>query len=164
MRPTRDTRHLTWLLAWAVVFCDIGTSVYTVPGILYGNVHDKTPFFVLLTIGGFVLFALKYIQVTWRNPEGGGVVTITTKAFGPLWGCMGGMLIITSYFLTAAISAVAGFQYIGSLVPYIDDHIVILGSLGLLALAAINIVGIRESATVALSLTDTPMKPVIETG
>ncbi len=77
---------------------------------------------------------------------------------------MGGMLIITSYFLTAAISAVAGFQYIGSLVPYIDDHIVILGSLGLLALAAINIVGIRESATVALSLTDTPMKPVIETG
>ncbi len=77
---------------------------------------------------------------------------------------MGGMLIITSYFLTAAISAVAGFQYIGSLVPYIDAHIVILGSLGLLALAAINIVGIRESATVALSLTDTPMKPVIETG
>ncbi len=164
MRPTRDTRQLTWLLAWAVVCCDIGTSVYYVPGILYGNVHDKTPFFVLLTTGGCVLLALKYSEVTWRNPEGGGVVTITTKAFGPLWGCMGGMLIITSYFLTAAISAVAGFQYIGSLVPTIDAHIVILGSLGLLALAAINIVGIRESATVALSLTDTSMKPVIETG
>ena len=150
MRPTRDTRQLTWLLAWAVVFCDIGTSVYTVPGILYGNVHDKTPFFVLLTIGGFVLLALKYIEITWRHPEGGGVVTITTKAFGPFWGCMGGMLIITSYFLTAAISAVAEFQYIGSLVPTIVAHIVILGNLGLLALAAINIVGIRESATVAI--------------
>ena len=51
-----------------------------------------------------------------------------------------------------------------SLVPTIDARLVFLDSLGLLALAAINIVGIRESATVTLSLTDTPMKPVIETG
>ncbi|MDP6560429.1 MAG: hypothetical protein QF619_09980, partial [Candidatus Binatia bacterium] len=39
---------------------------------------------------GFVLLALKYIKITWRNSEGGGVVTMTTKAFGPKWGCMGG--------------------------------------------------------------------------
>ena len=49
---------------------------------------------------GFTVF-----MISWRNPEGGGVVTITTKALGPLWGCLGGMLITTSYFLTAAISA-----------------------------------------------------------
>ena len=48
MQPTRDTRQLNWLLAWAVVFCDIGTSVYYVPGILYGHIKDATPFFVLL--------------------------------------------------------------------------------------------------------------------
>jgi hypothetical protein len=47
MKSTRDTRQLNWLLAWAIVFCDIGTSVYYVPGILYGSVHNKTPFFVL---------------------------------------------------------------------------------------------------------------------
>jgi amino acid transporter len=93
MRPTRDTRQLTWFLAWAVVFCDIGTSVYYVPGILYGHVKDATPFFVLLTTGGFILLALKYIEISWRNPEGGGVVTITTKAFGPMGGCLSGMLI-----------------------------------------------------------------------
>ena len=44
MEPTRDTRQLSWFLAWAVVFCDIGTSVYYVPGILYGNVGNNTPF------------------------------------------------------------------------------------------------------------------------
>lgn len=150
MQPTRDTRQLNWLLAWAVVFCDIGTSVYYVPGILYGNVQNRTPFFVLLTTGGFVLLALKYIEITWRNPEGGGVVTITTKALGPLWGCAGGMLIITSYFLTAAISAVSSFQYIGSAIPFIDSHTVLLACLGLIALALINVVGIRESAAIAL--------------
>jgi len=144
------TRQLTWSLAWAVVFCDIGTSVYYVPGILYGSVRDKTPFFVLLTTVGFVLLALKYIEITWRNPEGGGVVTITTKAFGPMWGCTGGMLITTSYFLTAAISAVAGFQYIGTVFPIIQEYVVPLSCLGLILLAAINIIGIRESAAIAL--------------
>jgi len=150
MRPTRDTRQLNWLLAWAVVFCDIGTSVYYVPGILYGHVKDATPFFVLLTTGGFVLLALKYIEISWRNPEGGGVVTITTKAFGPMWGCLGGMLITVDYFLTTAISAVSGFQYIGSIFPALDQHILLLACSGIAALAILNIIGIRESATVAL--------------
>ena len=150
MRPTHDTRQLNWFLAWAVVFCDIGTSVYYVPGILYGHVRDATPFFVLLTTGGFILLALKYIEISWRNPEGGGVVTITTKAFGPMWGCLGGMLITVDYFLTTAISAVSGFQYIGSVFPALDAHIVILSCLGVGVLAALNVIGIRESATVAL--------------
>ena len=150
MRPTRDTRQLNWFLAWAVVFCDIGTSVYYVPGILYGHVKNATPFFVLLTTGGFVLLALKYIEISWRNPEGGGVVTITTKAFGPMWGCLGGMLITVDYFLTTAISAVTGLQYIGSAFPSLDNYIVILSCIGVGILAALNIIGIRESATAAL--------------
>ena len=150
MGPTKDTRQLNWFLAWAVVFCDIGTSVYYVPGILYGHVRDATPFFVLLTTGGFILLSLKYIEISWRNPEGGGVVTITTKAFGPMWGCLGGMLIIVDYFLTTAISAVAGFQYIGSAFPTLDAHIVLLACAGVGVLAALNIIGIRESAAVAL--------------
>jgi len=150
MQPTKNTRQLNWFLTWAVVFCDIGTSVYYVPGILYGHVKDATPFFVLLTTGGFILLSLKYIEISWRNPEGGGVVTITTKAFGPMWGCLGGMLITVDYFLTTAISAVAGFQYIGSAFPVLDAHIVPLACLGVGVLAALNIIGIRESAAVAL--------------
>src|SRR5688572_2652942 len=155
MQQTKDTRQLTWLLAWAVVFCDIGTSVYYVPGILYGNVGDNTPFFVLLTTIGFIPLALKYIEISWRNPEGGGVVSITTKALGPMWGCLGGMLITTSYFLTAAISAVSGFHYVGSVLPFFDAYIVVSACFGLLALAILNIVGIRESATAALFMATT---------
>jgi amino acid transporter/nucleotide-binding universal stress UspA family protein len=150
MQPTKDTRQLNWFLAWAVVFCDIGTSVYYVPGILYGHVKDATPFFVLLTTGGFILLALKYIEISWRNPEGGGVVTITTKAFGPMWGCLGGMLITVDYFLTTAISTVSGLQYIGSVFPALDAHVVLLSCSGVAVLAGLNIIGIRESATASL--------------
>jgi amino acid transporter/nucleotide-binding universal stress UspA family protein len=67
-----------------------------------------------------------------------------------MWGCLGGMLIIVDYFLTTAISAVAGFQYVGSIFPALDAHVVLLACAGVGVLAALNIVGIRESATVAL--------------
>ena len=69
----QDFRQLGWLLAWAVVFCDIGTSVYYVPGILYGEVGNLAPAFVALTTIGFILLAAKYVEVSWRYPDGGGV-------------------------------------------------------------------------------------------
>jgi len=67
-----------------------------------------------------------------------------------MWGCLGGMLITVDYFLTTAISAVSGLQYIGSAFPSLDNYIVILSCIGVGILAALNIIGIRESATVAL--------------
>jgi len=137
------------MLAWAVVFCDIGTSVYYVPGILYGEVGNLAPAFVALTTIGFVLLAAKYVEVSWRNPEGGGVVTVATKAFSPFVGAIGGMLIIVDYFLTSAISSVSAFQYVGTVVPSIGHHVELMAALGLLLLGAINIIGIKESATLA---------------
>ena len=68
------------ILCWAVVFADIGTSVYYVPGILYGNVGNLAGFFVFLTMSVFVLLTLKYAEVTHRFPQGGGVVTVTPAA------------------------------------------------------------------------------------
>ncbi len=57
----QSLRQLTPLLVWAVVFCDIGTSVYYVPGILYERVGDVAPFFVWIGLAGFILLAVKYI-------------------------------------------------------------------------------------------------------
>src|SRR5262249_55586057 len=67
-----DLRQLGWTLAWAVVFCDIGTSIYYVPGILYHDVGDRAAIFIALVTIGFLFLAQKIQEVTWRNPEGGG--------------------------------------------------------------------------------------------
>src|SRR6185369_16482400 len=114
------------------------------------TVGNLAPLFVTLTTFGFVLLASKYTEIAWRNPEGGGVVTVATKAFNPRWGCLGGMLITVDYFLTSAISSVSGVQYLGSLFPFVDAHIVLLSTGALLLLAVVNIIGIRESALLAL--------------
>ncbi len=50
-----EAQRLGPFLCWAVVFADIGTSIYYVPGILYGTVGKLTGFFVLLTMTVFIL-------------------------------------------------------------------------------------------------------------
>src|SRR5437588_12498682 len=70
------------LLCWAVVFADIGTSIYYVPGILYNTegITTLAGFFVFLTMSVFVLLTLKYAEVTQRFPQVGGVVTVAAQA------------------------------------------------------------------------------------
>ena len=152
------------ILCWAVVFADIGTSVYYVPGILYGTagIGDLAGFFVLLTMSVFVLLTLKYAEVTHRFPQGGGVVTVASQALNRWFGALGGMFILVDYFLTAAISCLSGMQYLSVVILPLGATILIPG-LGefqlallvitiviLILLGMLNWVGISESAKVSL--------------
>ena len=140
------------LLCWSIVFADIGTSIYYVPGILSSSGYNqKAALFVVMTLLVFVLLSLKYAEVTWRNPEGGGVVTISSRALHPLVGLVGGCFIIVDYYLTAGLSAFSGVSYLAAVIPAAGFANAVPGTLLALAfLAALNIYGIRESATVSL--------------
>src|SRR3989442_12001823 len=139
------------LLCWSIVFADIGTSIYYVPGILSASGYNKrAAIFVLMTLVVFVLLALKYAEVTWRNPEGGGVVSIASRALHPFAGLIGGLFIIVDYYLTAAISAFSGIAYLAVLVPAVGWGNAVPGTLVALAgPAVLNIIGIPERAIVS---------------
>src|SRR2546423_3451728 len=109
------------ILCWAVVFADIGTSVYYVPGILYSSVGKLAGFFVFLTMTVFVLLTLKYAEVTHRFPQGGGVVTVAAQAINQWVGALGGMFILVDYFLTSAISCLSGMLYLSLVFPILDS-------------------------------------------
>ncbi len=139
---------LGWFLCWAVVFADIGTSVYYTPGILYGPFGTRAALFVTMTLVVFVLLTIKYTEVTWRFPEGGGVVNVASHAFHPYVGLLGGLFIMVDYFLTAAISTVSGFQYLSVVLPKMSPVVLPLTVIALLALGTLNALGIKESARV----------------
>lgn len=138
------------LLCWAVVFADIGSSIYYVPGILYSNVGGLAGFFVLLTMIVFVLLTLKYAEVSARFPEGGGVVSVAAQGIHPWAGALGGMFILVSYFLTAAISCLAAIQYLAVVFPAILPFTLIITIGVLLLLGVLNWIGISESARVSM--------------
>jgi amino acid transporter len=146
------------LLCWAVVFADIGTSIYYVPGILYGTVGKLAGFFVFLTMVVFVLLTFKYVEVTYRFPQGGGVVTVAAKALNRWFGALGGMFILVDYFLTSAISSLSGILYLSVVFTTIGPQTTFLGLsitvwitlLVLVLLGILNWIGISESAKVSL--------------
>lgn len=150
------------LLCWAVVFADIGTSIYYVPGILYGSVGNLAGFFVFLTMSVFVLLTLKYVEVTHRYPQGGGVVTVAATAINKWFGALGGMFILVDYFLTASISSLSGMQYLSVVIPALATSITLpmFGSIQiplllltitvLVLLGILNWIGVSESAKVSL--------------
>jgi amino acid transporter/nucleotide-binding universal stress UspA family protein len=152
----KSSGRLGPLLAWAVVFADIGTSIYYVPGLLFRELGGQSPSpaaaFVAATGIAFVFLSLKYVDVAARYPDGGGVVSVASDAFGPFVGCVGGILICGSYFLTGAISSVSGFQYLAAELPGLEVWITPAACGALVVLGMLNAVGIRESAVLTLVL------------
>ncbi|MBV9525623.1 MAG: APC family permease, partial [Candidatus Dormibacteraeota bacterium] len=147
--PARKPRpNLGAVLCWAVVFADIGTSVYYTPGILFRQVGAHAALFVTLTLGVFVLLALKYAEVAWRYPHGGGVVSVGAHAVNNAVGLVGGLFILVDYFLTSALSALSGLIYLSLVLPAISGQVVLLTVVALMLLALLNLVGISADAKV----------------
>src|SRR5216683_1643492 len=164
-KHSSDRNLLGPILCWAVVFADIGTSVYYVPGILWGTegITTLAGFFVFLTMSVFVLLTLKYSEVTHRFPQGGGVVTVAAQAMNHWVGALGGMFILVDYFLTAAISSLSGMQYLSVVIPALGRPTIVVPLYGsvqvllllitivvLVLLGILNWIGISESAKVSL--------------
>ena len=158
LQAEHESQKLGPFLCWAVVFADIGTSIYYVPGILYGTVGKLAGFFVFLTMTVFILLTFKYVEVTYRFPQGGGVVTVAAKALNNWFGALGGMFILVDYFLTAAISCLSGMLYLSVVIPMLGPQSMFLGLsvtvwitlLILVLLGILNWVGVSESAKVSM--------------
>lgn len=142
--------HLGWFLVFAVVYADIGTSIFYVPAILWLSIGNLATLAQIITTVIFVSIALKYVEICERCPDGGGVVSICRQAFSkwtflPL---LGGSFITVDYFLTSTISGVAGIYYLTSVIPGAKEFVLPATSVLFILLIGLNIVGLKESATV----------------
>ncbi len=147
----RGVGHLGPLLAWAVVFADLGTSVFYVPGILYAQVGSIAPAFVLIATIAFVFVAVEHLEIAHRYPKGGGGVAAAVEAFGPRVGVISGALMVSAYLLTITISVVSALNYIAALHPW-PHEIPVLSLVAILAIGGLQWIGIRELGRLALVL------------
>jgi amino acid transporter len=139
------------LLAWAVVFADLGTSVFYVPAILYAEVGALAPLFVMVVAVAFVFVAFGHLEIAHRYPKGGGGVAAATEAFGPRVGVLSGALMVSAYLLTIAISVVTALHYIAAIQPFAYE-IPVLSVVALLFLGFLHWIGVRELARLALAM------------
>jgi amino acid transporter len=98
---------------------------------------------------GFVMLVViaSYRQNVHAYPSGGGDYEVVTTNLGPTAGLTVASALLVDYVLTVAVSMASAMSNIGSAVPFINTHKVLIAVIAILILAAANLRGIRESGT-----------------
>jgi amino acid transporter len=96
-------------------------------------------------VGLLVLVGLSYRQTVFAYPNGGGSYTVARENLGVMPGLVAAAALLTDYILTVAVSISGGVAAITSAYPALAPHTVLLCSLSILLLAAVNLRGVRES-------------------
>ena len=146
----RGVASLGPLLAWAVIFADVGTSIYYVPGILYGQVGGLAPAFVLITTVAFVLVAFEHLEVAHRYPKGGGGVAAAVEAFGARAGVVSGALMVSAYLIAIAITVVTAMHYLAALKPPWPHNVQVFSIGAVVFVGFASWIGIRGIARLTL--------------
>jgi amino acid transporter len=96
-------------------------------------------------VGLLVLVGLSYRQTVFAYPNGGGSYTVARENLGIMAGLVAAAALLTDYILTVAVSISGGVAAITSAYPALVPHTVLLCSLSIVLLAAVNLRGVRES-------------------
>ena len=78
-------------------------------------------------------------------PRGGGAYVVTRENLGRYPSLVAGSALLIDYVLTVAVSTAAGIDAITSAFPPLYPHRVFLGIAGVIAIAVVNLRGVREA-------------------
>jgi amino acid transporter len=152
-----------WDLTAAVVNGIIGSAIFGLPGTLAALTGDFSPLVAVVAGLGMLSIVLCMAEVASRFDEQGGPYLYTREAFGPLVGFQIGWL----FLWTRALSAAANFNllatYLGQLLPGAESgtgRVVTLGAVAA-TLAAINVLGVRQSTWAINAFTVAKLAPIV---
>jgi len=127
----------------------IASAIFIVPSAIALQLHASLPTILVWIVGGLVslLGALSVAELGAAMPQAGGQYVYLTEAYGPVWGYLYGW---TSGVVInpASIAAIAvGFAtYFGFFVPLADAGIKAVAVVSIVALTALNCLGVRLGA------------------
>lgn len=139
---TKRPRNVDAPRAAAILYGDWGTSKAYVIGLAFA-VAGYSSFWLI--VGMCVLMALvgvNYMAICRHYPEGGGVYA-SVRHRSEVISIVGAFLLIADYVVTAAISALSAFQYLGW------PHPALWAAGAILLIGAINYFGPKHSAGLA---------------
>jgi amino acid transporter len=101
-----------------------------------------------ITVGLVVVLGIvviSYRQTIAAYPNGGGSYIVASANLGKLPGLTAAAALLTDYVLTVAVSVAAGVAAMTSIVPELFEFRVELGVVIIVAIAMVNLRGVRES-------------------
>ncbi|WP_319461028.1 APC family permease [Micromonospora sp. RTP1Z1] len=106
-----------------------------------------SPWIALAVVVVMLTVVASYRQNVHAYPSGGGDYEVATVNLGPRAGLAVGSALLVDYVLTVAVSVSSGVANLGSVVPFVATHKVLIAVTAVVLLTSINLRGLRESGT-----------------
>src|SRR3954469_23323197 len=139
---------------FSTAYGNVGSSIYYALGLVAIYALGMTPVVFLIAGVIFACTAATYAEATTMYPEAGGSSSFARHAFNGFWSFFPAWGQMPNYSITVAISAFFVPHYLGVFwEPLRESPADIIGGIVVVAiLAAVNIVGARESASLNIFL------------
>jgi amino acid transporter len=142
---TKRPRNVDSPRAAAILYGDWGTSKAYVIGLAFA-VAGYSSFWLLAAMSVLLaLVGINYMAICRHYPDGGGVYASVYHR-SKIIAIIGAFLLIADYIVTAAISALSAFQYLG--VP----HPEIFAGCSILGIGALNFFGPKRTGELAVAV------------
>ena len=144
MIPTnvKRPRNVDWKRAAAILYGDWGTSKAYVIGLAFAVAGYASFWLIAAMCVLTALVGINYMIICRLYPDGGGVYA-SVRHRSEVISIVGAFLLIADYLVTAAISALSAFQYLG--VPHPEKF----AAAAILAIGLLNLLGPKQTGGLA---------------
>lgn len=140
---THRPRNVGTLRAAAILYGDLGTSKAYVIGLAFAATGFSSFWLIALVSLLTILIGINYTVVCRCYPNGGGVYA-SVRRRSEVMALIGAFFIIADYLVTAALSALSAFYYLGAPDP------VLFAALAIALIGILNFFGPRHTGSLAL--------------
>ena len=139
---------------FATAYGNVGSSIYYALGVTAAFALGLTPFVFVIAGVIFVATSLTYAEGTVRYPEAGGSSSFARHAFNEVVSFGAAWAQMLNYIITIAISAFFVPHYLSVFWDPLRENPwdIVVGAVVILILVGINIVGVREAASLNIFL------------
>jgi APA family basic amino acid/polyamine antiporter len=121
----------------------IGAGIFTTTGFQAADLRHPPLIFALWVVGGVLalLGALCYAELGAMMPQAGGEYVYLRETYGPAFGFMSAFVSLTAGFSAPIAAAAESFViYLSAFVPFLSEEATLVGSVGVVDLAALVLV------------------------
>jgi amino acid transporter/nucleotide-binding universal stress UspA family protein len=154
---TKRPRNVDAPRAAAILYGDWGTSKAYVIGLAFAVAGYSSFWLILAMCVLMALVGVNYMAICRHYPHGGGVYA-SVRHRSEVVSMVGAFLLIADYIVTAALSALSAFQYLGW--PYPE----VFAACAILFIGALNFFGPKHSSGLALLISVPTVIVVISLG
>src|SRR3984893_9339172 len=142
---TKRPRNVDAARAAAILYGDWGTSKAYVIGLAFAIAGNNSFWLIAAMCALTALVAFNYMIVCRHYPDGGGVYA-SVRHRSEILSIVGAFLLIADYIVTASISALSAFQYLGVSRPEL------FAGAAILTIGALNYFGPKHTGGLAIAV------------